>query len=262
MRIISVLLALTIGVWFALAPASTAQAGDSPSFRYCEAGYNLERFSAQDSAKINRVVSSRLTFTGELDDGAGFKAGCKFAFFKRLYLFGDYSHASPDERAGSIFVGSTGAPSVDIQEFTETSFSRWRVGFGYSHQLTADIAAYAQVGAGHANYDSDGEIGFASSGGGGGSINPSPTRRLSVDAEIGARWLLIQRIEIGAFTRYDGAGGFRARNALLFALTGDLDDEIRGGPTAAIRVAGPVWISGRYEFGRTDRAFIGGRVAF
>jgi len=238
---------------------SAAKAAE-PSFRYCEGGYNLERFSVQESARASRVIGTtgQVVLSSEYDDGNGFQLGCKLEVFKGFYAFGDYSEAS----LGGLVQSTVGGVPAEEGDLTDAHATRWRVGAGYSYVIAPGVAAYAQVGAGSLSFNPGGGVILGGAGGGGGFFPARATQRLSVDGEVGVRWAIVPRIEVGAFVRYDGAGGVRAVRPLFLSVSVAREDEFRGGGTIAVRIAGPIWISGRYEIGQTDRAFIGGRVAF
>lgn len=230
---------------------------EEPSFRYCEAGLNYERFSAevQDNSSGGTTIVS-----GTYNDGLGYQFDCKIRVFDRLFLSGGYSQAAPDSSLSYTSTLSGAGVTFPIED---SDVTRWRAAIGYFHTLVPGLALYGQAGLGRMRFEPGGEvISSCPSPECGASFPPPAAKSTAFDGEVGARWTVASWVEIGVFGRYDGAGGVRATLPRERTVYVEAEGEFRGGGTVAVKVAGPVWLSARYETGNTDRAFVGGRVAF
>lgn len=260
---------LSLGV--ILSGSGVALAGE-PSSSYCEAGMRYENIDSSVTEISNSLVDTT-SLSGRFEDGFGFGGGCRVEAYKKFYIFGDFSRASIDLRRSSETVGSVVIPPIETTRKDGES-TRWRIGVGYQQPIALGLAAYGQAGVGRLSFRSDGEVDFCGIAGCDLVSGPVKARRTNIDAEAGIRWLILPALELGAFAHYDGAGAIDAAGLETSFHPGPITaqetfivspagkDDFRVGLNAAVRIADPVWISGRYEFGENDVAFAGVRIAF
>lgn len=229
----------SLGVASLLAPV--AEAG--PSFRYCEAGYLNRDVGLDGNASTGNLQAAFST-----DDGTGFNGACKLELLMGFYVLGEYEQASFDFDA---------AFSGDVEEaFTSNvDSSTLRVGAGASIDVPfMPVTAYGQLA--FTQVDFEGDVASIIADAGAAAFDQDET---GFDVEVGARAVVFDRLDLGAYLRYSDIGSVRIPQDFSDIQT---DDDIRIGGQAAYNLIGPLWGTVRYETGDTDSLFVGARVAF
>ncbi len=222
-------------------------AADDPSFRYCEAGY-----VNQDVGLSGESSTANFTAALSSDAGSGFRGACTLALLGGLFVHGEYSQAEFDVDA---------ALSGNIQGALEggVDTSALRIGGGLAVDIPfLALGGYGQVSYTHVEYDGDlTEVVTAAQAAAATAV--IDTDDSGFDLEVGARGLVFENLDLGGFIRYTSVGALKV--PANFAEV-ENDDDILVGAQAALRVLGPVWVTGRYELGETDSLFVGVRAAF
>lgn len=249
---------LAVGIF-----AGVESRADSPSFRNCEAGYNYETV---DAGILVAPPADGRSYSIDADSGDGIRAACQFELLFGFYLHGEYREANVDLDVDvtSAF-GETASASFDLD--TQV----WRLGAGYALDLPMNLSIYGQAAYTETDFDANRIV----------VPFPDDTEELisenlfagssGFDAEVGARWMATDRLEVGGFVRYTDVGSpdfvpVGVQNPINETGGGDglrTTEDWRGGANAAFNIFGPAWVSARYEFaGDVDALFAGLRVAF
>ena len=239
---------------------SPVAAAEEP--RYCEAGLSSERFTANV-----RTGHDTLFWVGRYKNGLGIKVGCRIPFWNRFWVHGDFSHTSVDasiRRQSQVFTPE--------EYFIDDAYAnRWRVGAGRTFQLSHGVQAHIQASARTFTFNPGGEQDFlarpfvcppipqpCSSPG---TVRRERLKSTNANIEAGISWRAAERLNLGAFAEYDFGGGLKATRAFR-RINVTSAEEFRAGPTATLNLYGPVALTARYAFGRTDIGFLGVRAGF
>ncbi len=254
MKIVMPVLAALGAAGAALAGAAAAHA--EPSSRYCEAGY--AHGDVDESAQVTVGLLGALLVSA--DGGGGLRAGCVVPVHGGLYVHGDVRQYELDGLIADGFPG----PILGDDSQRDATAREWRAGVGYAVDVSSTMAAYGQAAFMRSDYYDD----FEATGLTLFEID-NPGARDGVSLEAGLRWLATPRLELAGYGRWDseGAFGFDSRPPetccdLPGTLVYEDGSDLRGGASAAFRVAGPLWMVGGYEVGDIDSGFLGARVAF
>lgn len=228
----------------ALASPSYAQAAH-PKFSYCEIGPVYTNVDADGVSTLGPV-------TGDFDanDGFGYFAGCKIPLLLRIHAYAEARDTGFDVHAviSDPVLGDRNASYDGDQDIL-------RFGAGWSLELPFQITGYAEAGFIFIKTD----LGITGFGAPGEIFDPEDDD-WGPELEVGGRWMIIDDfLEAGGFLRYVSEESIKFESS-----SGGIDHSSSWNPglSVAVRAIGPLWVSGRWEFGDTDALLIGGRFAF
>ncbi|MEL6364178.1 MAG: outer membrane beta-barrel protein, partial [Pseudomonadota bacterium] len=174
-----------------------AAAFDHPSFRYCEAGYVNQNVDFETETTAGATLSQL-----EADSGSGFRAACVFEVLFGLYAHGEYTDADVD------FSALAADPADQFNEDGNVASLRLGVGLALDAPIIP-VSIYGQASYTQVEFDAGTVIDDTTM-----AVENFESDDSGFDLEIGARAVLLNRIEGGAFVRYTDVGAVGAVSSL------------------------------------------------
>jgi len=238
-------LLVAAGAATAALSAAPAYAVDHPSFRFCEAGYVNRNVDLDETSQ-----TSEFTAALNADDGSGFRAACTLELLLGIFVHGEFTQADIDFQA----VVDDGLGTDEFN--SDVTNQSLRIGAGLALDIPLlPISAYGQASYTQEQFDAGSFVDETT-----GAVENVEQDDSGFDLEVGARAVLLNRIDGGVFVRYTDIGAIEVPNSSSDIL--EAEEDVRFGAQAALRVIGPAWATVRYEAGDVDTIFVGGRIAF